>query len=133
MFTNGYCEVPLWFEKRFRSEHRAPETRTILRLVSSRNPMPGLRKGYVDSARSQLNVFSKRYTTVLVDLLREEKESIEWRNLHVGAEGGVNCEHMQALQALLTNILLRLWEWQEARKTDLEPEFSRFQTEQAWT
>ena len=38
---------------------------------------------------------SKWYMTVLVDLLHEEKEPIEWRGLHVGAERGVNCEHMQ--------------------------------------
>ena len=32
-----------------------------------------------------------------MDLLHEEKEPIEWRSLHVGAEKGANCEHMQAL------------------------------------
>ena len=37
------------------------------------------------------------YTTVLVDMLHEEKEPVEWRWLHVGAERGVNCEHMRAL------------------------------------
>ena len=67
-----------------------------------------------------LGVFSKWYTTVLVDLLHKEKEPMEWRKLHVGAERGVNCEHMQAL---LTNILQRHWEWQEDRRTDLEPGF----------
>ena len=53
-----------------------------------------------------------------MDLLHEEKEWIEWGNLHVGAERRVHCEHMQAL---LTNILQRHWEWQEDRRTDLEP------------
>ena len=48
------------------------------------------------------NVFSKWYSTVLVDLLHEEKGAIEWMSLHVGAETGVNCEHMQAL---VTNIV----------------------------
>ena len=76
--------------------------------------MPDKKKGYVDSVRLQpLSVFSKLYNTVLVDLLHEEKEPIEWRNLHVGAERGVNCEHMQSL---LTNILQRHWEWQEGRR-----------------
>ena len=51
-----------------------------------------------------LSVFSKWKNSVLVDLLHEEKETKEWRRLHVGAERGVNCEHMQAL---LTNILQR--------------------------
>ena len=32
-----------------------------------------------------------------MDLLHEEKEPFEWRSLHVGAERGVNCEHVQAL------------------------------------
>ena len=31
-----------------------------------------------------------------MDQLHEEKEPIEWRSLHVGAEREVNCEHMQA-------------------------------------
>ena len=44
-----------------------------------------------------LSVFSNWYTTVLVDLLHEEKEPIEWRSLHVGAGRGVNCDYMQAL------------------------------------
>ena len=36
-----------------------------------------------------------------------------------------NCEHVQAL---LTNILQRHWEWQEDRRTDLEPGFYRYRT-----
>ena len=43
-----------------------------------------------------LSVFSKWYATVLVDMLHEEKEPIVWKSLHVGAERGANCEHMQA-------------------------------------
>ena len=39
----------------------------------------------------------KCYTTVLVVLLHEEKDPIEWRSWYVGAERGVNCEHVQAL------------------------------------
>ena len=53
-----------------------------------------------------------------MDLQHEEKEPIEWRSLHVGAERGVNCEHMQVL---VTNILQRDWEWQEDRRPDLQP------------
>ena len=65
-----------------------------------------------------LSVYSKWYTTVLVDLLHEEKEQIEWRSLHVGAERGVNCEHMQAVAH---------WEWQEDRWTDFSPTFLQIQ------
>ena len=36
----------------------------------------------------------------------------------MGAERGVNCEHMQAL---MTNIFQRHWEWQEDRRVDLQP------------
>ena len=68
-------------------------------------------------AIEHFGVFSKWYTTVLVDMLREEKEPIEWKGLHVGAERGVNCEHMQAL---VTNIFQRHWEWQEDRRVDLQ-------------
>ena len=59
-------------------------------------------------------------------MLHEEKEPIEWSCLHVDAERAVNCEHMQAL---LTNILQRHWEWQEDRRTDLQ---SGFFTDTTW-
>ena len=72
-----------------------------------------------------LSVFSKWYTTVLVDLLHEEKEPIEWMSLHVGAERGVNCEHMQGS---LTNLLQKHWEWQENRRKDLEPGKFKYKT-----
>ena len=39
--------------------------------------------------------------------------------------GGINCELMQAL---LTNMLQRHWEWQEDRRTDLEPGLHRYTT-----
>ena len=69
------------------------------------------------------SVFSKWYTTVLVALLREEKEPIERRSLHVGAVRGVDGEKMQALLTVLQGH----WEWQE-RWTDLEPGFYRYST-----
>ena len=51
-------------------------------------------------------------------MLHKEKEPSKWNRLHVGAEGRVNCEHMQAL---VTNIFQRHWEWQEDRRVDLQP------------
>ena len=71
-----------------------------------------------------LSVFSKCYTTVLVDMLHDEKEPSEWKNFHVRAER-VNCEHMQAL---VTNIFQRHWEWQEDRRVDLQPGRYRYHT-----
>ena len=70
-------------------------------------------------------MFSKWYTTVSVDMLHDEKEPSEWKRLHVGAERGVNCEHMQVL---VTNILQRHWEWQEDRRVDLQPGRFRYNT-----
>ena len=62
----------------------------------------------------------------MVLLLHEEKEPIEWMSLYVGAERGVNCEHMQGL---LTNLLQKHWEWQENRRKDLEPgKFFKYKT-----
>ena len=55
-------------------------------------------------AVASLLVLVKWYATVLVGLLQEEPEPVEWRELHVGAERSVNCEHMQA-----TNQLQRHW------------------------
>ena len=43
----------------------------------------------------------------------------------MGAERGVNCGHVQAL---LTNIQQRHWEWLEDRRTDLEPGLFRYVT-----
>ena len=54
-----------------------------------------------------------------------EKEPSEWKRLHVGAEQGVNCEHMQAL---VTNIFQRHWEWQEDRRVHLQPGRYRYNT-----
>ena len=71
-----------------------------------------------------LSVFSKWYTTVLVHPPHKD-EPIEWRNLHVGAERGVNCEHMHAA---VKNILQRRWEWQEDRRTDLQPGYYKYNT-----
>ena len=64
-------------------------------------------------------------STLLVDLLHEEKEPFDWRSLHVGVDRGVNCEDMQAL---ITNMLQRHWEWQKDRRTDLQPEIYRYIT-----
>ena len=93
--TETVHEVTQWFEKRFKGEYRAPEAWKILRLVSLKKADAKLEKGLRGfRAIALLRVFSKSYTTVLVDLLREKKEPVEWKKLHVGAERGVNCEHM---------------------------------------
>ena len=51
-------------------------------------------------------------------MLHDGKEPSERKRLHVGAEGGVNCENMQALA---TNTFQRHLEWQEDRRVDLQP------------
>ena len=88
-------EVTHWFQKRFQGDCRAPEAWRILRLLFLKKPDARLEKG-LRGFRSiaLLSVFSKWYTTVLVDLLHEETEPVEWTSPHVGAERGVNCEHM---------------------------------------
>ena len=59
-------------------------------------------------------------------MLHDEKEPSAWKRLHVGAERGVNCEHM--MQALVTNTFQRHWEWQEDRRVDLQPGLFRYIT-----
>ena len=71
-----------------------------------------------------MSVFTLWFSTALVDLLHEEKEPVDWR-LHVRAQRGVNCEHMQVL---LTNTFQRRWEWQEDRGTALLPGLYRYNT-----
>ena len=95
-------EVTRWFQRRFLGTSRAPEAWRILRLVFLKKLDARLEKGLRGfRAVALLSVFPKWFTTVLVDLLHEEKEPIEWMSLHVGAERGVNCEHMQGLLANL--------------------------------
>ena len=61
---------------------------------SSKKPDAKLEKGLRGfPAIALLSVFSKRYATVLVDMLHEETEPSEWSRLHVGAER-VSDEHM---------------------------------------
>ena len=69
--------------------------------------------------------FSKWSTSVLVDMLHDEKEPSEWKRLHVGAERRENCEHMQAS---VMNMFQRHWEWQEDRRVDLQPGRFRYST-----
>ena len=81
-------EVTHWFEKRFRGECRAREAWKIPRLVILKKPDAKLEKGlHAFRAIALLSVFSKWYTTVLVDSLHEENNPIESMNLHVRAEG----------------------------------------------
>ena len=82
--TEVIYEVTHWFQKRSQGECRAPEAWRILRLVFLKKPDARLEKGLCGfRAIALLSVFSKWYTTVLVDLLHEEKEPIEWMSLHV--------------------------------------------------
>ena len=106
--TETVYEVARWFDKRFRGECRAPEAWKVLRFVFLKKPDAKLEKGFRGfRAIALLSVFSKWYATVLVDMLRDEKEPSEWKRLHVGAERGVNCEHMRAF---VTSIFQRHWE-----------------------
>ena len=123
--TETVYEVAHWFE-RFRGECRAPEAWKVLRLVFLKKTDAKLGKGLRGfRAFALLGVFSKWCATVLVDMLHEDKEPSEWKRLHVGAERGVNCEHMQAL---VTNIFQRHWEWPEDRRADLRPGQIRYNT-----
>ena len=124
--TETMYEVAHWFDKRFHGECRAPEAWTVLRLVFLGKPDAKLEKGLRGlRAIVLLSVFSKCYTTVLVDMLHDGKEPSEWERLHVGAERRVKCEH---LQALVTNLFQRHWEWQEDRRVDLQPGRYRYNT-----
>ena len=93
--TETDYEVTHWFDKRFTGESRAPEARKILCFVFTKKSEAQFEKGPRGfRAVAFLSVFSKWYTTVLVDLLHEEQEPAERRRLRVGAERGANCEHM---------------------------------------
>ena len=111
---------------RFKGECRATEAWKVLRVVYFKKPGAKLEKGQRGfRAIALLGVFSKWFTTVLVDMLHENKEPSEWKRLHVGAERRVKCEHTQGL---VTNIFQRHWEWQEDRRTDLQAGLYRYNT-----
>ena len=119
-------EVAHWFQRRFRGISRAPEAWRILRLVFLKKPDAKLEKGTRGFRAIPLSsVFSKWYTAVLVDLLHEEQEPLEWMELHLGAERGVNCEYMQVLS---TDLLQKHWEWQANRRKDWEPGQFKYKT-----
>ena len=67
--TETVHEVAYWFDKQPKGECRAPEAWTILRLVFLRRPHAKLEKGLRGFRAIALFecVFSKWYTTVLVD------------------------------------------------------------------
>ena len=87
------CDVTHSFEKRFKGEGTEDFPTGFVKEPDARFEK-GLRGFH---AMALLSVFSTWYTTVLVDLLHEEQEPIEWSSLHVGAERGINCENLQAL------------------------------------
>ena len=60
-----------------------------------------------------VSLLAKWYAAVVVGLLHEEPDPIELKEQHVGAERGINSEHVQAL---LTSVLQWHWEWQEDRR-----------------
>ena len=75
-----------WFDKPFKGECRAPEVWKVVRFVFLKKPNAKFEKELRGCrAIALLSVFSKWYATVLVDLLLEEKEPIEWKNLRVGS------------------------------------------------
>ena len=115
-------EVPHWFNKRFKGEYRASEAWKVLRFVVLKKPDAKLEKclrGFRTIAF--LNVFS--LPQLWWTHCTRKKEPIEWRSSHVGAERGAICQHMQAL---VTNIFQRHWEWQEDRRTNLQPGLYRY-------
>ena len=89
--TEVIYEVTHWFQMRFQGDCRVPEAWCILRLVFLKKPDASSEKGLRGfRVIASLSVFSKWHTTVLVDLLHEDKEPIEWMSLQVGAEREVS-------------------------------------------
>ena len=91
--TETMYEVAHWFDKRFPMSMSGPRCVDNFTIGVFQEARCQAREG----PTAVLSVFSQWYSTVLVGLRHEEKESVEWRRLHVGAERGMNCEHMQAL------------------------------------
>ena len=75
--TETVYEVTQWFDKRFRGECRAPEAWKILRFVCVNKPDAKLEEGLRGFRAIAIpSVFSKWYTTVLVDMLHDEKGAV---------------------------------------------------------
>ena len=92
----------------------SPASWKIVKLVFLKKPdasaVTGTR-GY--RAIALMSVMATWYSSVEVLLSNNTKQPEGWERLHVGPGTGVDCEHCQVL---LTNLLQKLWEWQEHRK-----------------
>ena len=65
--------------KRFKGECRAPEACRVLRLVFLQKPDAKFEQGLRGfRAIALLSVLSEWKATILVDLLHDEKEPVEW-------------------------------------------------------
>ena len=51
-----------------------------------------------------MSVLAMRSSSVVANMLTEERDLMEWSKLNVEAESGVNCEHQDVL---VTNLLQR--------------------------
>ena len=69
---------------------------------------------------------------VVCDLFRleREKESEEWKHLHVGSIDGISCQH---LQVMVTQLLQKHWEWQEDTRIHCCHGTESKPTSPAWT
>ena len=114
-------EVIHWFGKRFRGECRASAACKILCLVFLNCLMQSWR-GDSGSSCHRVGVSTGQNGTRLwwLGSVKKNGKPIEWKELHVGAEREVVCEHMQAL---LTYILQRHWQWQEEPRDAWVPGF----------
>ena len=89
------------------SGSRASAAWKILRSVFLKKPGAKLEKRIREfRAIALMSMLAKWYAAVVVGLLQEEEEPVEWRRLHVGTERRVSCEH---LQAPLTNVQQKGW------------------------
>ena len=119
-------EVSHWFDKRFKTRMSGPEAWQVLRLVFLKKPDAKLENQGLRGFRAitLLSLFSEWYATVLVDLLLEEKKPVEMEEFARGSR-----ERRLRTHAIPSYTYIpETWEWQEDRRTDLQPGFYRKNT-----
>ena len=64
-----------------------------------------------NKAMAVTSVMSKWYATCIIPRLEKDTEPEETKQLQVGGIDGISCQH---LQVVMTQMLQKHWEWQEA-------------------
>ena len=101
------------FQERFMGQMESPSSWKVVKVVFLRKPDAVSKKGIRSHRAIALtSVMSKWHASCILLRLEKETEPDKCKNQHVGRVDGIRCQH---LQVMVTNLLQKHWEWQEAK------------------